>query len=199
MWLAVIGLVAPMMIAATAEWSWRSMRFCKVCGVRTKSPRSPRAFIWCPACHTLCDPAGIFEPGGRLEITSAFYLGHIDPVLKCTNIAMLLGIKDHAQEIRFEPEQNTFEIRVVVDGQIHEMVPPPSWLHVPVAQAMKILAGLDPATRDRRQEGHVDILCGGHPVPADVLVEPAEFGEKVTLRFTSEYWLPKPATPATTV
>jgi hypothetical protein len=197
-WLAVVGIVAPMLAATTVEWRWRNSRFCELCGVRTKSPRSPRAFIWWPACHGLCDPAGIVRYGGRPEITSGCYFGHIDPVLKCTNIVMLLGIKDHAQEIRFEPEQDAFEICVVVDGQVFKMVSPPIWLHVPVAQAIKVLAGLDPATSDRRQEGHIDILCGGHPVPTDVLVEPAEFGEKVTMRFTTEYWLPKHASPAST-
>ncbi|MGA2253560.1 MAG: hypothetical protein ABSG53_02775 [Thermoguttaceae bacterium] len=190
-WQVVLGILFPMMPLAAALWSWRKSRFCKHCGVRTKDPHAAKGLIWCPACHGLTDPAGILrEPPGRMDLTDARYLGHADPVMKCVDLVMLFGIKDHATEIRFEPEQHSFEIRLVVQNEVYDLVPPPTWLHVPVTQTVKAVAGLDLATCDRRQEGHIDIYCGGHHVPADVVVEPTDFGQKVTLRFLTEYWLP---------
>jgi hypothetical protein len=36
-------------------------------------------------------------------------LPHGDPVMRCFDMVMLFGIKDHATEIRFEPEVSTLK------------------------------------------------------------------------------------------
>ena len=190
-WPTMLGIVGPMLLVAVVEWSWRNSRFCKRCGVRTKSPRALAAFVWCPACHSLSDPARItVDPVGQFDITSAAYPGHVDPVLRFLDFVTLWAITDHVREIRFEPEQHAFEIRFVIQEQVYEVMPPPSWAAFPVAQTVKAIAGLEIATCDRRQEGHIDVVSGSHHVATNVIVEPTEFGQKVTLRFLTEYWLP---------
>jgi hypothetical protein len=187
-WQAVLGIVGPLLLVAAAEWSWRRSRFCRSCGVRTKSPRARSALVWCPVCHNLNDPARItVEPAGRFDITSIDYLAHVDPVVRFLDTVVLMGIKDHAREIRFEPDQRGYKIRCVIQEEIYEFAPSPSWLASPVAQIVKAIAGLELATRDQKQEGHIDVVSGGHHVPTDVIVEPTDFGQKVTLQFPTEY------------
>ncbi len=189
-WQALPGIIILAMLLAIAEWRWRHSRFCPACGVRTKSPRAARAFVWCPVCHTLCEPAEItHEPARQLDITSV-NLRSLDPVLEFLYLVLLSGIRDHAQVIRFEPTEHAYEIGYEIQGTNYELVPPPRWLDVPVAEAVKVIVGLDLATRRQREEGRIDILCGGYNVPADVVVESTECGPKVKLRFLTEYWRP---------
>lgn len=192
-WQAVLGIAGPLLAVAAVEWSWRRARFCPSCGVRTKSPREASALAWCPACHNLGDPAGIsVEPVGQFELVRVEYLGHVDPVVLFLVFVVLKGIRGHAQEIRFEPDEHGYPIRFATQDKVYELEPAPSWpgwLATPVAQAVKVIAGLDWETCDRRQDGHIHLRCGGHDIPTDVVVEPAEFGPKVTLRFLFEYWI----------
>ncbi len=86
-------------------------------------------------------------------------------------------------------------VALVIAGlknEVYDVSPPPAWMHVPMTQTVKAIAGIDLAMSDRRQEGHIDISCGGHPVPAAVVAEPTEFGQTVTIRLLTEYWLPNP-------
>ena len=65
-WQAVLGIAGPVLPLAAIEWSWRRSRFCKSCGVCTKGPRDARGLVWCPACHSLTDPARVtVEPVGQ--------------------------------------------------------------------------------------------------------------------------------------
>jgi type II secretory ATPase GspE/PulE/Tfp pilus assembly ATPase PilB-like protein len=136
----------------------------------------------------LIDPARItVEPAGRFEVTAVAYLC-VDPVVQFLDAVVLLGIKDHSHEIRLAPNGHAYEVRMAVQDKIHELKPAPNWLANPVAQAVKAIAGMDAGQCDRREEGHIHITCGGHDVPTDVVVEPTEFGPKVTLRFVCGLW-----------
>ena len=190
----MLGVLLPMLPLAAAEWRWRHSRFCKHCGARTKKPRDAAGLIWCPACHGLADPAALLvEPAGTMTIGGWRYFNHVEPVLESLNLIMLMAIKDSATEIGFEPGHDSFEIRLVVENEVYDLEPPPAWVHVPMTQTVKAIAGIGLAMSDRRQGGHIDIFCGGHLVPAAVVAEPTEFGQKVTIRFLTQYWLPNPA------
>ena len=94
-----------------------------------------------------------------------------------------MAIRDHATEVSFEPKQNSHEICFLISDEIYELVPPPSWLYFQMTQTVKAIAGLDLATCDRRQEGHIDVTSGGHHVPTDTVVEPTEFGQRSRCAF----------------
>jgi len=196
-WQATVGITVLALPLVVTEWSWRHSRFCPHCGAWAKKPRARTAYIWCPACHGLCDPAEISsEPVGQFDITSPRIPSQIDPVLKLFDVCLLAAIEGCSEVVRFEPEENAFEIRSESQGKTYTWVPPPDWMHIPIAQAVKTIAGLDLALSDQRQTGHIDFHCGGHHIPADVIVEPAGFGEKVILQFPTEYWLQPGLRPA---
>ena len=54
---------------------------------------------------------------------------------------MLMGIKDQATEIRFEPGPDSLEIRFVIKNEVCDLLPPPAWVHVPT-QTVKAIAGI---------------------------------------------------------
>jgi hypothetical protein len=188
-WSPAVGepcAVALVLVAAGDLWIWRRTRFCRMCGARTKSPFSSSAVVWCPGCQNLNAPEGILRgPVGTFDLTEPDYLVHSDPVPRFLCTATLLAVRDEAQEIRFEPESNEYAVRIVVGNETYQLEPPPLWLHFPVAQTIKAIAGLDLATCDRRQEGGLAVKVANWSIDTEVVVEPTEFGQKVILRFVN--------------
>lgn len=181
---ALLGMGLPLVLAAAVEWFWRHTGFCNHCGARTKSPVPETHLIWCPACQDLIDSAAIVMGSvGQFDLTGPDYVNHKDPMVQCLWQTILLACTDNATELRFEPGEGTYDVRVVVDGQAYDLVPPPSWIAFPIAQTMKAIAGLDLTLCDKRQEGRLDILPGWQHIATDVIIEPTPFGPKVVLLF----------------
>ncbi len=97
-------------------------------------------------------------------------------------MVLLLGIKDHASDLHFEPFENEFKIRIRADGVLYEMVPPPRHLAFAITTRIKVMANLDIAERRLPQDGRIRLTVGGHPVDLRVSVLPTMFGESVVMR-----------------
>ena len=97
-------------------------------------------------------------------------------------MVLLLGIKDHASDLHFEPFENEFKIRIRADGVLYEMVPPPRHLAFAITTRIKVMADLDIAERRLPQDGRIRLTVGGHPVDLRVSVLPTMFGESVVMR-----------------
>jgi type IV pilus assembly protein PilB len=104
------------------------------------------------------------------------------PVRKLLNMVFLLGIKDHASDLHFEPFEDEFKIRIKADGTLYEMVPPPRHLASAITTRIKVMANLDIAERRLPQDGRIRLTVGGHPVDLRVSVLPTLFGESVVCR-----------------
>ena len=70
----------------------------------------------------------------------------VPPHRKLLLLLLLLALKDRASEVRFEPwvtEPEGYGLRLLyeVDGQIHELVPPPQHLAKAIIREMKAVAG----------------------------------------------------------
>ena len=122
------------------------------------------------------------EEDGALDLTSVEALADSAPVRKLLNMVLLLGIKDHASDLHFEPFENEFKIRIRADGVLYEMVPPPRHLAFAITTRIKVMADLDIAERRLPQDGRIRLTVGGHPVDLRVSVLPTMFGESVVLR-----------------
>jgi type IV pilus assembly protein PilB len=68
------------------------------------------------------------EENGELDLASAEAMAESAPVRKLLNTVFLLGIKDKASDLHFEPFEDEFKIRIKADGTLYEMVPPPRHL-----------------------------------------------------------------------
>lgn len=122
------------------------------------------------------------EAAASEDLTSAEALAESAPVRKLLNMVFLLGIKDHASDLHFEPFEDEFKIRIKADGTLYEMVPPPRHLANAITTRIKVLANLDIAERRLPQDGRIRLTVGGHPIDFRVSVLPTMFGESVVCR-----------------
>lgn len=104
------------------------------------------------------------------------------PVRKLLNMVMLLGIKDRASDIHFEPFEDEYKMRYRCDGILYEMVPPPRHLSMAISSRIKVMSNLDIAERRLPQDGRIELNVGGNQVDMRVSVLPTMFGESVVIR-----------------
>ncbi|MDR0611753.1 MAG: Flp pilus assembly complex ATPase component TadA [Planctomycetaceae bacterium] len=131
---------------------------------------------------SLKDAAMALESGASLDLASIEALSESAPVRKLLNMVFLLGIKDHASDLHFEPFEDEFKIRIKADGTLYEMVPPPRHLASAITTRIKVMANLDIAERRLPQDGRIRLTVGGHPIDLRVSVLPTLFGESVVCR-----------------
>ena len=125
----------------------------------------------------LVDQAGTME-----DLTSVEALAESAPVRKLLNMVFLLGIKDHASDLHFEPFEDEFKIRIKAAGTLYERVPPPRHLANAITTRIKVLANLDIAEKRLPQDGRIRLMVAGNPVDFRVSVLPTMFGESVVCR-----------------
>src|SRR5207237_1011230 len=104
------------------------------------------------------------------------------PERKLINMVFLLGIKDRASDIHFEPFEDEYKMRYRADGILYEMVPPPRHLANAIATRIKVMSNLDIAERRLPQDGRIELNVGGNPVDMRVSVLPTMFGESCVIR-----------------
>jgi type IV pilus assembly protein PilB len=130
----------------------------------------------------LNEAAARMSKDGAIDIMGAEAMAESAPVRKLLNMILLLGIKDQASDIHFEPFESEFKVRIRSDGVLYEMVPPPRHLAVALTTRVKVMADLDIAERRLPQDGKIRLSVGGHPVDLRVSVLPTMFGESIVLR-----------------
>jgi type IV pilus assembly protein PilB len=131
---------------------------------------------------SLKEAAAALESGASIDLASIEALSESAPVRKLLNMVFLLGIKDHASDLHFEPFEDEFKIRIKADGTLYEMVPPPRHLASAITTRIKVMANLDIAERRLPQDGRIRLTVGGHPIDLRVSVLPTLFGESVVCR-----------------
>jgi len=128
------------------------------------------------------DMEDALESGAAIDLASIEALSDTAPVRKLLNMVFLLGIRDHASDIHFEPFEDEFKIRIKADGTLYEMVPPPRHLASAITTRIKVMADLDIAERRLPQDGRIRLTVGGHVVDLRISVLPTLFGESVVCR-----------------
>ena len=129
----------------------------------------------------LLEAASLLE-GDTIDLASVEALSESAPVRKLLNMVFLLGIKDHASDLHFEPFEDEFKIRIKADGTLYEMVPPPRHLASAITTRIKVMSNLDIAEKRLPQDGRIRMTVGGHPIDFRVSVLPTLFGESVVCR-----------------
>jgi len=128
------------------------------------------------------DMEDALDSGSAIDLASIEALSESAPVRKLLNMVFLLGIRDHASDIHFEPFEDEFKIRIKSDGTLYEMVPPPRHLASAITTRIKVMANLDIAERRLPQDGRIRLTVGGHVVDLRISVLPTLFGESVVCR-----------------
>ena len=103
-------------------------------------------------------------------------------VKRLLNLVLMQAIKVRASDIHLEPFEDEFRMRYRTDGVLHELIPPPKHLAVPIVSRVKVMAGMDIAERRMPQDGRIELMVNNQPVDLRVSVLPTMFGESVVMR-----------------
>ena len=124
------------------------------------------------------------EAGGdaSIDLDSLIAAADDNKLKRLLNLVLLQAIKDRASDIHLEPFEDEFKMRYRIDGVLHEMIPPPKHLALPIVSRVKVMANLDIAERRMPQDGRIELTVNGQPVDLRVAVLPTMFGESVVMR-----------------
>ncbi|WP_020475273.1 GspE/PulE family protein [Zavarzinella formosa] len=128
------------------------------------------------------DTLGYGRRETSIDIASVEEMANAAPVRKLVNMVLLMGIKDQASDIHFEPFEDEFKMRYRCDGVLYEMVPPPRHLATAISSRIKVMANLDIAERRLPQDGRIELNIGGASIDMRVSVLPTLFGESIVIR-----------------
>ena len=128
------------------------------------------------------DPSGKVEDEAPEALEILEEVGDEAPIVRFVNMILYQALKDSAADIHFEPFEDTYQIRMKVDGSMKIMTPPPKELAPAIASRLKIMAGLNIAERRIPQDGRIQETIAGLELVFRMSTLPTKFGESVVLR-----------------
>ncbi|MCE2806344.1 MAG: Flp pilus assembly complex ATPase component TadA [Gemmataceae bacterium] len=131
------------------------------------------------------ETSGQWQGGGReasIDLESALEMADSAPVRKLINMIFLMGIRDRASDIHFEPFEEEYRVRMKADGVLYELVPPPRQYATAISSRIKVMSNLDITERRLPQDGRIELNVGGNQVDMRVSVLPTLFGESIVIR-----------------
>ena len=128
------------------------------------------------------DPSGEVEEEAPEALEILEEVGDEAPIVRFVNMILYQALKDSAADIHFEPFEDTYQIRMKVDGSMKIMTPPPKELAPAIASRLKIMAGLNIAERRIPQDGRIQETIAGLELVFRMSTLPTKFGESVVLR-----------------
>ncbi len=108
------------------------------------------------------------------------------PVIRFVDLLLMQAVKSRASDIHIEPGTKSMSIRMRVDGELQDMVPPPHSMQAAIVTRIKILGQMDIAERRLPQDGRFGIKPGGQELDVRVSVMPTIYGEKAVLRILNK-------------
>jgi len=123
-----------------------------------------------------------FDTDQSIDLDELVEAAEDNKVKRLLNLVLMQAIKVHASDIHLEPFEDEFKMRYRTDGELHELIPPPRHLAIPIISRVKVMAGLDIAERRLPQDGRIELMVNNQPVDLRVSVLPTMFGESVVMR-----------------
>src|SRR4029078_3372174 len=96
-----------------------------------------------------------------IDLEDVMEMADAAPVRKLINMVFLLGIRDKASDVHFEPFEDEYKIRMRGDGVRYKVFPPPRHLATAISSRIKVMANLDIAERRLPQDGRIELNVGG--------------------------------------
>ena len=105
------------------------------------------------------------------------------PIIQLVNTILVDSMKKKASDIHIEPYEESFRVRMRIDGVLYEMIRPPMEIRNAVIARIKIMAKMDISEKRLPQDGRIKIRAR-HLGEMDFRVSsmPTVFGEKIVLR-----------------
>jgi type IV pilus assembly protein PilB len=121
----------------------------------------------------------IHQSGNPLTLSEA-------PVVHYLQQTWELAALLRASDIHFEPFENSFRVRLRIDGVLQEIPPPPFEFKEQIVSRIKVLARLDITEKRLPQDGRMNLgLKNTKRLNLRVSTLPTLFGEKIVVRILS--------------
>ena len=104
------------------------------------------------------------------------------PVIRFVDLLLNQAIKSKASDIHLEPQDGKMDVRMRIDGQLRDMVPPSQRMQAAVLTRVKILSQMNIAERRLPQDGRFRIKAPGRDIDVRASVIPTIYGEKMVMR-----------------
>ncbi|GMV24850.1 MAG: hypothetical protein AMXMBFR58_08810 [Phycisphaerae bacterium] len=104
------------------------------------------------------------------------------PVIKYVNHIIHTAVKEGASDIHIEPAEKKVRVRFRIDGELFEMMNPPSSMGAAITSRLKIMANLDISERRLPQDGRIRCMVQGRKLDLRVSTLPNGYGEKTVMR-----------------
>lgn len=104
------------------------------------------------------------------------------PIVRLVNAMLEQAATERASDIHVEPLSDRVRIRFRTDGVLHEVSEVPISLLRPLISRLKVLSGIDIATRRVPQDGRFSVSMSGSTLDIRVATLPTGHGEAAVLR-----------------
>ena len=104
------------------------------------------------------------------------------PVIAFVNNLLAQAVEARASDIHIEPGERDFDVRLRIDGVLHDRMRLPMARYPSTASRIKLIGHLDIAERRLPQDGHIGLRVAGAEIDVRVSAIPAVHGESLVLR-----------------
>ena len=108
------------------------------------------------------------------------------PVIELVNNLLSQAVDLGASDIHVEPTEESFMVRMRLDGVLHTRLTQSMDRFPAVASRIKLIAGLDIAERRLPQDGRITERISGREMDIRVSTVPCAFGESIVLRLLAK-------------
>ena len=104
------------------------------------------------------------------------------PSIRLVDSIIERGISDHASDIHIEPQADIVNVRMRVDGMLHNTLTIPKELQQSVTSRIKIMCNMDVTERRVPQDGRAIVRIRMHEADLRTSTLPTVHGEKIVMR-----------------
>ena len=104
------------------------------------------------------------------------------PTIRLVNSIIERAVNERASDIHIEPRENEMQVRMRIDGVLHNILTIPKDLQSSVISRIKVMSGLDISERRVPQDGRFNVKVKGKDFDLRISTLPTVYGEKTVAR-----------------
>lgn len=122
------------------------------------------------------------ESEGARKVLAQLDAASDEPILKIASVIIERAVRERASDIHIRVVGDHCKVLYRIDGVMHEVMRLPDYVHQPLANRFKILAGLNLSAREVPQDGRFWTEVDEKRLDLRVSVVPTAAGESVVIR-----------------
>lgn len=120
--------------------------------------------------------------GDELQLAADEEDENAAPTIRLVNSIIHRAYTENASDIHLEPMGNQLQIRMRIDGVLHNVITVPRELQMSVISRIKIMAQMDIAQKNLPQDGRINMTVQQETLDLRVSTLPTIHGEKIVIR-----------------